>query len=409
MRIAYFDCFAGISGDMALAALLDAGADAATLVAGLKTIPLPAWELHLTPVRKCGFAALAVTVTVGGEPAGHAHAADRHPSAHHHGTRFPDLVAAIRASELPDPVKERGIAVFTRLAEAEAKVHATALDAVHFHEVGAVDSIVDVVGTVYALHLLGVERVICSELPTGRGTIATAHGLLPVPAPATAELLRGVPLRRADVEAELTTPTGAALATTLASEFGASPSMRLLRTGVGAGQRDLPFPNLLRVFLGEAPGEPLPATTVTVLEANLDDLSPQLYERVIERLFAAGALDVTVQPVQMKKNRPAHTLSAICPPEATEAVLDVFFRETTTLGVRMSEWRRVSLAREWIVVTTPYGDVRVKLGRRDGEVLTVAPEYDDCLRLARERDVPLKEIHAAASALAWDRVRGGGS
>ncbi|MBI3911103.1 MAG: nickel pincer cofactor biosynthesis protein LarC [Armatimonadetes bacterium] len=436
MKIAYFDCFAGISGDMTLGALIDAGADADALRAGLQTLALPEWELQVGRALKNGFDAADVEVVVRGIPAGAAatvhpgrpahHQRHTHPHGEHgpqgdqsrlrrdhsashpsapHGTHYQELVRLIRASQLPDPVKERGLAVFARLAEAEARVHGTTVDEIHFHEVGAVDSIVDILGSVYALHLLGVERVVCSELPTGRGMIRTTHGILPVPAPATAELLRGIPIRQTETEGELTTPTGAALAVTLASEFGPMPAMRVTAVGRGAGKRDFPFPNLLRVFVGEAmpPGR-FPATTVTVVEANLDDMSPQLYDHVMERLFAAGALDVTLQPIQMKKNRPAHTLTALCPPERADAIVEVFFAETTTLGVRLSEWRRACLEREWVTVSTPYGDVRVKIGRQNGEVRTAMPEYEDCRRRARERSVPLKDVQAAAIA-AWEQLR----
>jgi uncharacterized protein (TIGR00299 family) protein len=297
-------------------------------------------------------------------------------------------------------VREQGEAIFTRLAEAEARVHRASVETVHFHEVGAVDSIVDVLGSVYALHLLGVERVVASDLPVGRGFIRAAHGLLPVPAPATAELLKGVPLRNVDVEGELVTPTGAALLVSLASRFGAMPAMRLEAVGYGAGKKRFPFPNLLRVMIGESLDEIPEATEVTLLEANLDDMSPQLYEHVMERLLQAGALDVYLQPVLMKKGRPAQILGVLCDPAGAGPLTEIMLRETTTLGVRASHCTRRCLEREWRPVATPYGEVRVKIGWLGEQAVTVTPEYEDCRALALARNVPLKEVQAAALAAA---------
>lgn len=449
MRIAHLDCIGGISGDMLLGALLDAGADAAELERGLRTLNLPDWDLQVGRVRKSGIAATKVEVVVGGKAAGaaptmrvppddapleghghshegtsehthththshsHTHSHDAHThgeSSHTHthtegdhseGTRnFAQVAALIRGSGLPDAVKQQAEAVFHRLALAEATVHGASLETVHFHEVGAVDSIVDVVGSVLGLHLLGVERVVCSPLPNGHGFVRCAHGMMPIPPPATAELLKGIPIRPVDVQGELVTPTGAALAGALAAEFGPLPALVTEGVGYGAGTKDFPFPNLLRLTVGEAVEEPREATAVTLIEANIDDQSPQLYDSAFAALFAAGALDVWLTPIQMKKNRPAHTLSVLCEPEATDRLTAVIFAETTTLGVRYTNWKRSCLEREWKEVETPFGAVRVKIARRHGELMTLMPEFEDCRRRAAEAGVPVKQVHAAAQAAA---------
>ena len=467
MRVAYLDCIGGISGDMALAALIDAGADLDQLRAGLRTLGLPGWELEVGRAMKSGIAATSVEVVVNGADAGdaplvrvppndaplegghghaqehshgghehsheathrheHTHAsthththeashthshdhahehrhAHTHDDPHDHTRTFKDVAALIRDSGLPEGVKERAEAVYRRLAHAEATVHGATLESVHFHEVGAVDSIIDVVGAVYALHLLGVERVLCSALPNGHGFVRCAHGLMPIPPPATAELLQGVPLRQVDVQGELVTPTGAALASTLAESFGPLPGLTIQATGYGAGKKEFPFPNLLRVLICEDERASAEATTVTLIEANIDDQSPQLYESVIEALFHAGALDVWTTPIQMKKNRPAQTLHVLCDPAKRETVTSVLFRETTTLGVRYSTWERECLQREWLEVPTRYGAVRVKVGRQSGAFRTAAPEYDDCRRAAAEAGVPVKLVQAAAIAAAYEQL-----
>lgn len=447
MRTAYLDCIGGISGDMTLAALLDAGVDVETLLAGLRTLDLPPWELEVTRTRKSGIAAAHVEVRVRGEAAGSAptvrvppaddplggegrgergedhrasaghahghhehgpsHTHEGHTHSHHPTTRtFNEVAAIIRSSGLPEAVKGRAEDVFRRLASAEAAVHGTTLEKVHFHEVGAVDSIVDVVGAVYGFHLLGVERIVCSPLPNGRGFIRCAHGLMPVPPPATAELLKGCPLRQVDVEGELVTPTGAALASTLAAEFGPLPGFTPRQVGYGAGMKDFPFPNLLRIITGDDASAPAEAATVVVIEANIDDQSPQLYDAVMAVLFDAGALDVWLTPIQMKKNRPAITLSVLCEPGDRERLASLLFAETTTLGVRYSTWSRTCLQREWVEVDTPYGSVRVKVGRQDGELRTATPEYEDCRRRAAERGVPVKAVQAAAASSAWSALSG---
>jgi uncharacterized protein (TIGR00299 family) protein len=467
MRTAYLDCIGGISGDMTLGALIDAGLDVEALVAGLRTLDLPPWELEVGRTHKLGIAATTVEVVVRGEAAGaapllrlpptdaplespghtHSHEASAHSHDHTHAaphthshteththshteththtnlqpstfnlqphdhthtdssTRtFGDVAALIRGSGLPEPVKTQAEAVYRRLAAAEAAAHGATLEAVHFHEVGAVDSIVDVVGAVLGLHLLGVERIVCSPLPNGHGFVRCAHGMMPIPPPATAELLKGCPLRQVDVQGELVTPTGAALASTLAAEFGALPGFTIREVGYGAGHKDFPFPNLLRVVIGDdgpAARTGKEATDVVLIEANIDDQSPQLYAGVMAALFDAGALDVWLTPIQMKKNRPAQTLSVLCEAGLREALTHILFVETTTLGVRYSDWKRTCLDREWVEVATPYGTVRVKVGRQDGELRTAMPEYEDCRGRADECEVPVKMVQAAAAAAAW--------
>ncbi|MFA0754129.1 MAG: hypothetical protein IMHGJWDQ_001913 [Candidatus Fervidibacter sp.] len=382
MAVAYFDCFAGISGDMALGALIDAGASLDALVDGLRSLPLTGWELRVERVRKGTIATTSVTVVVTSE---------------HEERRLSDIERLIAASALKDSVKAKSLAIFRLLAEAEAKVHGVSLDEVHFHEVGAVDSIVDIVGTVYALELLGVQSIYASALPFTRGRIKVAHGELPVPAPAAMELLVGMPVYPLALDAELVTPTGAALLKGLATHFGAPPPFTPQKIGYGAGKRDLPFPNVLRVIIGETMASlPLERERLTVVETNLDDMMGELAGFVMERLFAAGARDVWLTPTQMKKNRPAFVLSVLCDASALPEVLTILLRETTTLGVRVQEVERLCLPREIWQVATPYGTVRVKVARLGSEIVNIAPEYEDCRQRALQHGVPLKEVMAAA-------------
>lgn len=379
--IAYFDCFSGVSGDMLLGAFVDAGVSLDDLRADLSRLPLHNYEITAEKVVKQGLAATLVQVKTGHE---------------HHHRHLGDIVAIIEQADLPVPVKERAKAIFQRLAEAEARVHGTTVAQVHFHEVGAVDAIVDIVGACCCLHRLGIERVTASALPLGGGWVDTEHGRLPVPAPATAALLEGVPSYGGPVEAELVTPTGAAILTTICESFGPMPPMTIARTACGAGRRDLPHPNVLRLFLGEsAAGDPR-ELQLALIETNLDDMNPELLGYVMERLLEAGARDVYYTPIVMKKSRPATLVSVLCEPAQVDALSGLLFRETTTLGLRVSTVLRRCLAREWREVQTEYGAVRVKLGLLDGEVINAAPEYEDCARLAREKGVPAKAVYEAA-------------
>ncbi len=388
MKVAFFDCFAGVSGDMALGALIDAGVSVSDLLEGLRSLPLDGWDLQVSRTRKGPLAATSVTVAIT-KPQPH----ERH---------LPEIESLIAASDLPEKVKAKSKTVFRLLAEAEAKVHGIEIEKVHFHEVGAVDSIVDIVGTVFALHLLGVEIVHASALPFSRGRVQTDHGELPVPAPATMELLRGVPTYPLAVEAELVTPTGIALLKGLANSFGMPPPFTPQQIGYGAGKRELPFPNVLRVVIGEVVASPegLERERLTIVETNLDDMSGELAGFVLEQLLEVGARDVWLTPAQMKKNRPAIVLSVLCDGERLPKVLDILLQETTSLGVRVREVERLCLPREVVEVATPYGAVRVKVAKWGDRIVNIAPEYEDCRRLSKQQKVSLKEVMAAAMAAA---------
>jgi hypothetical protein len=390
VRIAYFDCFSGISGDMTLGALIHAGVDAAAIKAAVASLGLPA-ELKVARIRKGGFDATQVTIE-----APHEH---KHRHLHH-------ITTMVDASRLTERQKALAHKIFRRLAEAEAAVHGSTIEKVHFHEVGAIDSIVDIVGAAVAIDLLGVERIVASPVPTGRGTVKAAHGVMPVPAPGTAELLRGVPLAATAIEAELTTPTGAALLTSIASEFGPLPAMRIESIGLGAGQRDLAEQaNVLRVFVGTTV-EPAASTSVAaadaesdrvcVLETNLDDLPAELIGYCTEQLFAAGALDVYTTPIGMKKNRPGVLVTVLCSESSAPKLEVILFRETGTFGVRRTMATRTKLARRSHVVETPFGPVEGKLGWRSGLPPIFAPEFEACRRVAAETGVALRDVYAAA-------------
>lgn len=389
MKIAYFDCFSGVSGDMTLGALLDCGADEARFRDDLAKLAVPGYELVIQKVKREGITATDVDVRLVEKDQGH-------------GRHLSDIAAILAASSLPARVTEQALSVFTRLADAEAAIHGTSREEIHFHEVGAVDAIVDIVGACQLLDQLGVEKIYTSSLPCGHGTITCQHGIMPVPAPATMRLLEGFPVRSVDIEGELVTPTGAALVTTLADPAmaGRMPAMRVLASGFGAGKKQFipDMPNLLRVVLGEMEAASTDATprTVAVLETNLDDLAPEAFDLAMERCFAAGALDVFFAPIQMKKNRPATLLTVLCPPERADAIAAVLFRETGTFGIRRREQARYTLERSFQTVTTPYGNVRLKVGRWEGEVVTVAPEYEDCRRAAVAHGVPLRLVYEAA-------------
>lgn len=388
-RVAYFDCPAGASGDMILGALVDAGVSLEALRAGLARLPLGGWSLRAREVMKGAFRATKVDVAVD-EPA----------HAHHHHRGLAEVVDILGSGGLAARPLDRAVDTFTRLADAEARAHGTTREAVHFHDVGAVDAIVDVAGAMIGLELLGVDEVHVSALPVGGGFVDGPHGRIPVPAPGTAELLRGFPVVDTGVRAELVTPTGAAILTTLARSAGRWPAMTVERVGYGAGTRDLAeTPNVLRCLVGEtaaAAGD----ETVVQLETTIDDMSPQLYEPLMERLLAVGALDAFLTPVIMKRGRPGTVLSVLCPQGAVEALARVLFEESTTIGVRWDERRRLTLARETVRVDTALGPVPVKVSRLGGRVVTVTPEFADVARLARERAVPVREALDQARAAA---------
>jgi pyridinium-3,5-bisthiocarboxylic acid mononucleotide nickel chelatase len=377
MKTCYFDAFSGISGDMTVGALIDAGADWTALEAALRSLNLGA-TFRLEKTKRKGIAASKFSVD-GGEQKAHRH--------------LPHIEKIIEAGALSERSRKNALAVFRRLGEAEAKSHSVPIEKVHFHEVGAVDSICDIVGACVALDLLGIDDVKGSRINVGSGTVNTEHGVLPVPAPATAEMLRNLPVYSAGPEAELTTPTGAALISTLASGFGGPPSIRVLSQGFGAGDKDFPTQaNVLRVLIGESTNA-LEATTVSVIEANIDDTTPQVLGYAMERLFEAGALDVTLTPVFMKKNRPATAISIMAAPETAEQLISILFSETTTLGLRMTQAERRVLARKTAEVRTAHGVVRVKYSERGD----FTPEYDDCRKIALEKRIPLRTVIAEAA------------
>jgi len=373
----YFDAFSGISGDMLVGALADAGADQRAIADAIASLDAGA-SVTFEKVKRCGIAATKY----------HVHAAET--KAHRH---LPHIVKMIEKANLHEPARRTAVAVFRKLGEAEAEVHNVPIEKVHFHEVGAADSIADIVGAAVALDLLDIETVVCSPVNVGSGTVKTEHGILPVPAPATARLLNGAPVYACGPEMELTTPTGAAVASTLAARFGTMPPMRIAATGYGAGSRDFAeHANVLRVITGE-PTAADEALTVHVIEANIDDLNPQVLAYASERLLEFGALDVSLQPIVMKKGRSGTLLRVVARPEHREALTQVIFAETSTLGVRIYPAERRVQARTFTEVETPYGKVKIKVSSEG----SYAPEYEDCRQLAAKSGVALKQIIAEAN------------
>ncbi len=377
MKVSYLECFSGISGDMLLGALVDAGVDPDTLRGEIAKLRLDGVALGFEKCSRAGIGGTNLTVEV------------VHDHSHRSLSRIEEIIGG---STLVDPVKERSIRIFRRLGEVEAAIHQIPIEKVHFHEVGALDSIVDIVGACIGFNELGIEKIYCSPLNLGSGTVKAAHGVMPVPAPATAALVEGVPSYSEGPAVELTTPTGAAIVTTLAAEFGSMPAMKVSSIGYGAGDRDFEGrANLARVLVGETTSA-TETTQVYVIEANVDDMSPQLAGFARERLLEAGALDVTLAPVYMKKDRPGFLVSVLAKPEDREKLSEMLFAETTTLGVRMYAAERRVLERSWRTVETPYGEVRIKVASENGTVRNFAPEYEDCRKLALDRNVPLKEV-----------------
>lgn len=431
MRIAYLDCFSGISGDMFLGALIDAGVPAKLFEKTVAALDIGA-RLEIARVIRSGISATKVDVYSHGEKdlpreqywaqqqvaakPKHDHASHEHdhpvqllehnygPATHpetpaqhehHHGRGLNEIRDIIGRAVISESARQTAISVFEALGAAEAKIHNSEIEKIHFHEVGAVDAMVDIVCAAVGAEALGVNEILCSPLNVGGGTVKCAHGTFPIPAPATLELLKGTPIYSSGIEAELVTPTGAAIVKTLVNRFQSFPRMRVDKIGYGAGTRDFHgHPNVVRLSIGEALSEFTSAAeeTITVLEANLDDLNPQVFGYVMDRLLEEGALDVFATPVQMKKNRPGMLLSVLCKPEDVSKITQILFAESTTLGVRRREDRRTALARKWIEVQTRWGMVRVKVAGVDGTVTNYAPEYEDCRRIAAEHHVPLKAV-----------------
>jgi len=440
MRIAYLECFSGISGDMFLGALVDAGVSPHLLQDTVAALGVGA-TLEVSRVVRSGISATKVDVWVDGEKdmpreeywakqeAAHSHEHHDHhrheheltQERHHsHGESSQAGVAAphqhqhshphrglseirkiISAAKISDSAKKIAISIFDALGSAEAKIHDVPVESIHFHEVGSVDAIVDIVCAAVGIEALGADEIVCSSLNVGGGMVKCAHGTFPVPAPATVELLKDAPVYSANVKAELVTPTGAALVKTLAKRFGGFPEMRLEKSAYGAGSRDFPgHPNVLRIVIGEAAAKMTAKTqsdTISLLEANLDDLNPQVFGYVMDRLLEEGALDVFGVPVQMKKNRPGTLLTVLCKPEDADKLTQLVFRETTTLGVRRRDESRQTLARRWESVRTEWGEVRIKIASMNGTVTNYAPEYEDCRRIAEQHHVPLKMVMQEAA------------
>jgi pyridinium-3,5-bisthiocarboxylic acid mononucleotide nickel chelatase len=432
MRIAYLECFSGISGDMFLGALVDAGVPSSLLEQAVAALNVGA-RLEISTVLRSGIGATKVDVCVGdkkegpsGELSDHNHDrfhndhgnahehAHEHPHPHHHnehahGRHLNEIRRIISAAAIDNRAKERALAIFQALGESEAKIHNVAIDKIHFHEVGAVDAIVDIVCAAVGSVALGVDEWICSPVNVGGGTVQCAHGRIPVPAPAVVEMLKGVPVYSSGIEKELTTPTGAAILKTLVCRFGSVPSYTMERCGYGAGTRDFPAqPNVLRLTVGESI-DANQATTpelVSVLEANIDDLNPQVFGYVMDKLLDSGALDVFGTPVQMKKNRPAILLTVLARTEDVQRLGKIIFAETSTLGIRMRDERREVLKRRAETVRTQWGDVRMKIANLNGTVTNCAPEYEDCRRIASEHRVPLKTVMQEAIKIYLDQPNG---
>jgi len=386
MAIAYFDCFSGISGDMTLGALVDAGLPIEVLRSELAKLNLPGYTITAEQVRRSGLAATKVHVVLD----------EKEQPARH----LSEIQKIINGSTLSSAVKQKSLSIFQRLAEVEAKVHGTTPEKIHFHEVGAVDAIVDIVGSVIGLEHLGITEIIGSPMNVGSGTVHTSHGKLPVPAPATAELLKNIPIYSSSITIELTTPTGAAIISTLAASFGPLPQMSMSRIAYGAGNKDLPGqPNVLRLMIGE-PVSAYEEDTSIVIESNIDDMNPQIYGHLIDTLMAKGAHDVYLTPIIMKKGRPAILLSVLTDKAKGTEILDTIFRETTSIGVRIQEVGRKKLSREVREIETSYGKIRIKISKRGDEIMTITPEYEDCKKLAEEKQVPLKTVMDEAKARA---------
>jgi uncharacterized protein (TIGR00299 family) protein len=416
MRILYFDCFNGASGDMILGALLDAGLPLDALREALGSLAIEDFDVTSERVLRAGVSATKFRLIERGAPAAvayqHKHSHQSHGNDHeppsrpshphdHRHRSLPEIYAHIDRSALTAAGKTRAKALFERLAVAEAAIHQMPVERVHLHEVGALDSIVDIVGAVFALDWFKADRVVVSPLNVGRGMVHSAHGVFPVPAPATVSLLGDAPIFSRGPEAELLTPTGALLLTGYAAEFGPIPPMRISARGYGAGERDFKeTPNVLRVLVGDAAAH---THTVTVVECEIDDMNPQLFGPLMDRLYQASALEVFYVPVQMKKNRPGILVTVLVAPNGREAVADVLFRETTTIGVRYSDWQRECLTREIVPLDTAYGAVRIKVARRGSTVMNAQPEFDDCASRAVEHGVATKDVHAAALKAWLDR------
>jgi hypothetical protein len=391
MRIAYFDCFSGASGDMILGSLIDAGLSPRLLKEELGKLRIPAINLRVRKVLKAGISATQVIVEGRDEKRSH--------------RNLKEILRIIERSGLGAEVKEKSKEVFQRIASVEAKIHRKPIEEVHFHEIGGLDSVVDIVGSVWGLCQIGVDEIHVSKVNVGTGFVKCLHGILPVPAPATLSLMKGKPIYSSGVERELLTPTGAAFLTSLGSEFGPIPPMSVERVGYGAGRDDLPHPNLLRLIIGTSASN-FGKERAMVIETNIDDMNPQFYDYVMEKLFAMEVQDVFLTPILMKKNRPATLLTVICHSEKLPSIVEFLLRETTTLGLRWHEEERARADRKILTLQTKYGEVHFKLARWEGRAINLSPEYENCKRLALKKRIPLKDVFEEAKKVAMTRMEG---
>lgn len=387
MKIAYFDCFSGISGDMTVGALLDAGLKIETLEKELKKLGLSGYRLEVNKVNKKGISATQFKVKIKEE------GVER---------RFKDILTILEESKLDEEIKKETKKIFFNIAKAESKIHQKDIDKIYFHEIGGLDSIIDITSAVIGIKTLGIDEIYSSALPVGKGFVKCAHGVMPIPAPATLELLKNIPTYSGGIESEMITPTGAAIISTLAKSFGERPLMKIKSIGYGAGEKEFTIPNLLRINIGdkilkdENLKDGYVSDEAVLIETNIDDMNPEFYDYIMEKLFSQGALDVFLTPIQMKKNRPAHMLSIIVYEQNLKEILEVLFSESTTLGVRVREIKRLRLNQQNFMAETKYGKIKVKVGMFKGEIKNIAPEYEDCKKMAKQHQVPLKEVYEEA-------------
>ena len=395
MKIAYFDCFSGISGDMTVGALLDAGLKIETLEEELKKLGLSGYQLEVNKVVKKGISATKFNVKIKEE------GMER---------RFKDILTILEKSKLDEEIKKETKKIFFNIAQAESKIHQKDIDKIHFHEIGGLDSIIDITSAVIGIKTLGIEEIHSSALPVGKGFVKCAHGVIPVPAPATLELLKNIPTYSGGIESEMITPTGAAIISTLTKSFRKRPLMKIEKIGYGAGEKEFTIPNLLRVSIGEkiAKDEDFKDDYIrdeaVLIETNIDDINPEFYDYIVEKLFSQGVLDVFLTPIQMKKNRPAHMLSIIVYEQNLKEILEVLFSESTSLGIRIREIKRLRLTQQNFIAETKYGKIKVKVGMFKGEIKNIAPEYEDCKKIAKQHQIPLKEVYEEAKKVACDKL-----
>ena len=385
-KVLYFDCFAGISGDMTVGALIDLGADEKELMRQLDSLHLHGYRIEIKKALKNGISGTDFNVIVEEEHSHHAH--------HHHSRNLSDISDIINSSPLDSSVKELSLKIFHEIAVAESKIHAKSIDEIHFHEVGAIDSIVDIVASAICLNMIKPDKIISSPLNLGEGTVECAHGVFPVPAPATAEILKGIPVYSSGIKKEMTTPTGAAIIKCIGQEFSSFPAMKIFSTGYGLGKRNLEVPNVLRAVIGETDF----SEKKMMIETNIDDMSGEIYSYLMNKLFESGALDFFITPVIMKKSRPSHVLSVLCESGKVDALEEIIFTETTTFGTRRYEVERSELERTISKVKTSYGEISVKKGYLNGKYLKFSPEYDECAEAAKKHGVPVREVYNAVTA-----------